>query len=198
MPQPIWKPVEIANDLVGQVRELLLAGAPDLALVEALERDGVRLATATRVVQEVRATTGEARKTSTDAGTVYGIEVTMTRRWLRTLDSKAVPTALQDALAQHGLTPTTARDLADDLLEDCRLQDGRQGVRMRRLALQGMVAGGLFTVFFAGVSLNGFLGPGAASMARSEARWNAITALMTLALTAYSALLWRRHRNARS
>ena len=133
MPQPIWKPVEIANDLVGQVRELLLAGAPDLALVEALERDGVRLATATRVVQEVRATTGEARKTSTDAGTVYGIEVTMTRRWLRTLDSKAVPTALQDALAQHGLTPTTARDLADDLLEDCRLQDGRQGVRMRRL-----------------------------------------------------------------
>ncbi len=197
MTQPIWKPIEIADDLVGQVHELLLAGAPDHALVEALERDGVRLPTATRVVQEVRATTGQPPQPQTDATTVYGIEVTMARRWLRTLQRQAAPTLLQDALMQHGLSPATARDLADELLDDCRRQDDRQGARLRRLGVQGMVAGALFTLFFAGVALNGFFGPGVQSMAQSEARWNAITAAMTLALTTYSALLWHRHRDAR-
>ncbi len=196
MPQPIWKPVEIAEDLVGQVRELLLAGAPETALAEALERDGVQPETATRVVQEVRAALEQTPEAAATAA-LYGIEVTMARRWLRTLAHDAVPTLLQDALVQHGLSRATARDLAAELLEDCRRQDGRQGVRLRRLGLQGIVAGGLFTLFFAAVAANGFLGPGAASMARSEARWNAITALMTLALTTYSALLWHRHRHAR-
>lgn len=197
MTQPIWKPVEIAEDLLGQVRELLHGGAPDLALVEALERDGVQLATASRVVTEIREAAGLPSQKSSDAGVLYGIEVTMAKRWLRTLERRALPTALQDGLRQHGLSPATAADLAADLLEDCRRQDDRQGLRMRRLGLQGMVAGGLFTLFFAIVALNGFFGPGGASMARSEARWNAITALMTLALTIYSALLWRRHRDAR-
>lgn len=197
MTQHNWKPVEIADDLIAQVRELLTSGAPDLALVEALERDGVRLATATRFVQEIREMTGQSYQTSADAAAIYGIELTTARRWLRTLDRQAVPVHLQDGLVQHGITPATSRDLANDLLEDCRQQDARQGVRLRRLGLQGMVAGGLFTAFFSFVALNGFYGPGVQSMAQSEARWNAITALLTLALTTYSALLWRRHRDAR-
>ena len=198
MHQPIWKPVEIAEDLLGQLRELLLAGAPDIALVEALERDGVQLATATRVVQEVREAAEQVHTPPTMTSAVYGVEVTMARRWLRTLDHRDKPTALEDGLRQHGLSAASARGLAADLLEDCRQQDARQHLRLRRLGLQGMVAGGLFTVFFASVACNGFLGPGAQSMARSEARWNAITALMTLALSAYSALLWRRHRDLRA
>ena len=198
MSQPIWKPVEIADDFVAQVRELLLAGAPDLALVEALERDGVTLTTARRVVQEIRVMTGQDPRSTMDTAVIYGIEVTMARRWLRTLDHRDKPTALEDGLRQHGLSAASARGLAADLLEDCRQQDARQHLRLRRLGLQGMVAGGLFTVFFASVACNGFLGPGAQSMARSEARWNAITALMTLALSAYSALLWRRHRDLRA
>ncbi len=197
MPQPIWKPVEIAEDLVGQVHELLMSGAPDEALVAALERDGIAQATARRVVTEVRETTGQPPLVAANHDAVYGVEVTMARRWLRTLGPKDEPTAFHNALIQHGLTPSTAHDFAAELLEDCRRQDGRQGVRLRRLAVQGMIGGGLFTLFFASVALNGFLGPGEQSMARSEARWNAITALMTLALTAYSALLWHRHRHAR-
>ena len=194
MSQPIWKPVEIAEDLLGQLRELLAAGAPDLALVEALEHNGVRLATANQVVAEMRAVTGGDRRASTDASVVYGVEVTMARRWLRTLDANAEPTALIDALQQHGLHRDCARDLAQDLLDDCRQQYARQGQRLRRLGLQGMVAGGLFTLFFAAVAWNGLLGPGAKTVPVSEARWNAITAGMTLAMTLYSALLWRRHR----
>ena len=103
---------------------------------------------------------------------------------------------MQDGLAQHGLTRATADDLANELLDDCRRQDARQSLRLSRLGLQGMVAGGLFTLFFASVAVNGFWGPGVKSMAASEARWNAITAVITLALTAYSALLWHRHRAA--
>jgi hypothetical protein len=198
MSQPIWKPVEIADDLLGQLRELLTSGAPDLALVQALERDGVRVSTADQVVREMRAVTGGDRQVSSDASVVYGVEVTMARRWLRTLDAKAQPTELVDALRQHGLSFDCARDFADDLLDDCRQQDARQGQRLRRLGLQGMVAGGLFTLFFGSVAWNGMLGPGATTMPPSEARWNAITAAMTLALTAYSALLWRRHRDQRS
>lgn len=198
MHQPIWKPVEIAEDLLGQLRELLLAGAPDTALVEALERDGVRLATANRVVREVRAATGHDREPAGDAAAVYGVELTMTRRWLRTLDRRAEPTALVDGLRQHGLSAAAASDFAHELLEDCREQEARQSQRLRRLGLQGMVAGALFTLFFAAVAWNGFFGPGARTIPPSQARWNAITALITLVLTGYSALLWRRHRGLHS
>ncbi len=169
--------------------------APATHAVCGSEFSRVQPETATRVVQEVRAALEQTPEAAATAA-LYGIEVTMARRWLRTLDRHAAPTLLQDGLAQHGLTRATADDLANELLDDCRRQDARQSLRLSRLGLQGMVAGGLFTLFFASVAVNGFWGPGVKSMAASEARWNAITAVITLALTAYSALLWHRHRAA--
>ena len=208
MKQPLWTPSAIAEDLVAQVGELLTAGASPAALVAALVREGIEARTAWAMVRELAARHERTRHEpdvlpdadgqSPGAGeAVYGVDTTLARQWLRRLGPCEPPAALAAALQASGLSAATASALATEWQNDCARLDLRQELRLRRLGVQGMAAGGLFTLYFAGVALNGFVGPGRGEFAGDEAPWNALTASFTAAMTLYSAALWWRHRHAR-
>ena len=195
MQPTLWKTGEIAHDLQAQLAELREAGASDEALRLALEREGVLETTAVAMLRDWAAV-GHAHEPQADA--VYGVDLSHLRRWIRALPLDAATRTLhllelQTALSREGLATDTARALVTDVADDCAAMDARQRARLRRLGLQGIVASGLFAGYFVSVTVAS-LGTSDLAHAGSHTTWNAFTALLSIALAVYSALLWHRHR----
>lgn len=181
-----WTAAEAAEDLVAQMEELLGDGIVPTALASALEVEGLERQTAQAVVFDVA---GRSATAALDAAaTTCGIDLVHLRRFLRKpgirleIDDAAVA-KMHAALVKQGLRPATAAAAVAELASGERRFAEVHLRRMRRLGVQGMLAGGAFTAFFAWSAL---VGPGGA--------WNLLTAGMTLAMAAYSGVLYARNR----
>lgn len=179
-----WTAVQVAEDLLAQVDELLGEALPGPAIVRALEAEGMTVETAEAVVAEVR---GERAQVPDDAAVVCGVETTELRRFVRMPGQSLQPdaermTALRLALVAQGLGAATAAALVSEVAGGQSRLGDVFARRLRRVALQGMIAGTIFTLFFSWITLAGW----------PSSRWHLVTVAGTAALTIYSALLYRR------
>ncbi len=180
-----------ADDLLGQLRELFADGAPQAAVLRALETEGFEAHTAQAILQDLqlpRPIPGLAQAEGEDQ-IACGLDTAPMRRFLRApgarlLVDDARSAQLVEALTRQGLRAATAAAVVAETTSSQRRFADVHVRRMRRLGLQGMVAGAVFTVFF----LISAIRP------NYDGRMDTITAAMTAMLTAYSALLYRRHR----
>ena len=135
-----WTADSAAEDLLGQVRELIAEGAPASAVVRALENEGLELVTAEAVVTELAP---DAHLAPSELA--CGVDAEGLRARLE-LDTAEV---ISHALVRHGLQTATAAALVAELCaSERRLTEQRRG-RLRRLGLHGMVVGSVFTALFA-------------------------------------------------
>lgn len=177
---------QAAEDLLGQVRDLRQEGAPARAVLRALEAEGFEPHTAQAVLHELP---GPVQAEERDV--VCGLDVSPMRAFLRgrAPDAQGVDEAratdLVTALTRHGLSAATASGLVAETVSQLRRSADVHSRRLRKVAVQGMAAGGVFTLFFAWSALR----------ANYDGRVDAVTAGMTLLLTGYSWLLYRRHRS---
>jgi hypothetical protein len=176
---------QAAEDLLGQVRDLLADGAPPLAVGRALEVEGYEVLTARGVLRDLAIETDAVD----ESDLVCGIDTAPLRAFLRQPgarllvdDSRAAE--LIAALSRHGLSPSTAAALVAETASHLRRSADVHVRRLRKVAVQGMAAGGVFTLFFASSALR----------PNYDGRVDAVTAAMTLLLTGYSWLLYRRNR----
>ena len=179
-----WTAAQIAEDLLAQVDELLGEQLPGPAIARALEAEGMTQETAEAVVAEVR---GARAEVADDAQIVCGVETAQLRRFVRLPGSSLQPDAdrmaeLRIALTARGLGAATAAALVSEVAAgQSRLGDVFSR-RLRRVAMQGMIAGAVFTLFFAWTTLASW----------PASRWHLLTVAATAGMTVYSALLYRR------
>jgi hypothetical protein len=169
-----WTADSAAEDLVGQVRELIAESAPASAVVRALENEGLELDTARAVVTELAP---DARLEASDLA--CGVDAQGLRARLE-LDTAEV---LAHALAQHGLQTATAATLVAELRASERRLNEQRRARLRRLGLHGMVVGSVFTALFVWTATRG----------DHDGRVDIVTAGLTALLALYSLALYRKH-----
>lgn len=179
-----WSAAQIAEDLLAQVDELLAEPLPGAAIARALEAEGLTPETAQAVVAEVLK---ERTDLPDDAGVVCGIETGQMRRFVRVQGQSLRPdadrmTELRMALTGQGLGAATAAALVAEIAAGQSRLGDVFARRLRRVALQGMMAGTVFTLFFAWTTLASW----------PASRWHLLTVTATAGLTVYSALLYRR------
>lgn len=186
-----WTPTHCAEDLLGQVGELLAEGWSAVAVTESLECEGFSSETAQTLVREVAQLRGLNKVSAVAEEGTCGIDLVELRRALRQpgrqlLVDPGRVVELEIALKEGGVTAATAADLVAEVASSHRRLAAVHERRLRRLGLQGMIAGSLFTAFFTWVAL----------LSGGQGLWHLATAAMTLTLTAYSAALFLRHRPA--
>ncbi len=180
MTAQIWTVDQAAEDVLAQLEELAAEGATSQDLTVALEREGLEEATAKQLVLAVlqRDQPGKAGEEA-----AFGIELSQFRQMLR--DGTAQTRLdLAAALVHRGVPAATAESMVRQVAEADGAVASSQNNRLRRLGIQGMVAGGLFATFF---SL-------AASTGHEGAAIHWVTVAVCLSLGGYSYMLWRRHR----
>ena len=181
-----WTATATANHLIAQVEDALHGGWDRAALSQALQHQGLEAETAETLLRDVEGMKSPEGGTN-DAPEV--IELLSLRRFMRSPDS---PLVLLDsrrddlvaALEKIGLPGATAAAVTSELASLERRGAAVYFGRMRRLGVQGMVVGGLATLFLGYGGLYG--GP--------QARWHLVTAAVTLGLFLYSIVLFRRGR----
>jgi hypothetical protein len=158
------------------------------AVARALEAEGVQRATAEAVVRAVGGPLLVWRD-DPDHEVACGIDLAPLRRSMAV--TRLHPggagdrlRALADALAAQGLPPAVAHDVAAELGHSWRRLHGIRRDRLRRLGLQGLIAGLLFASYFAWT----------ATLGGRAAPWNLVTAGVSFALAVYGGLLWLRNR----
>ena len=191
-----WTVVEVAEDLLAQLEDAQAAGWARDEAVQTLQVQGIEDKTGGDLWDEVQAAAakaGRADDTLTEAQLQQVmIDVTPCARWIRTpgdpltVDGERVE-QLGAALHKAGILSATARSFVSELAAHERLLLEVYQQRMRRLGLQGMVGGGLFTAFFVWSAL----------AVGGTAYWHLTTATATALLTAYSVLLYRNGRKPR-
>lgn len=181
-----WNAAQIAQDLIAQVEELLDESLPAAAVMRALETEGLSSDTAQALVLQAK---GRSDGPKDDDTIVCGIEISQMRRFLRRPGPSLMPdgeamTELREAFVQQGIPAA----LAASIVAEIAAGQGRLGDvfarRLRLVALQGMIAGAIFTLFFAWTTLATW----------PSGRWHLITLAATSGLTIYSALLYRSRR----
>jgi hypothetical protein len=178
-PTASWTVSEAAADLVAQIAELTEAGARRPGLLAALQREGVTTATAEQLLDSLGV--AAAQQAAADR---WGIDLAPLHRALRRdADPQHAVAALAQALQAHGVATQTSRALGVELLEDERAVGSMARRRRRRLGLQAVVAGALFTSYFGWLTLQSGV---------PHAAW---TALASAGLAAYGALMWWRYRD---
>lgn len=175
-----WTVDQAAEDVLAQLEELAAEGATTHDLTLALEREGLDEATAKSLV--LAAVRHDAPgKAGEEAA--FGIDLSEFRQLLR----KGTPQTRLDltaALLQRGVPAETAQAVVHQVADADGAVATSQNNRLRRLGIQGMVAGSLFATFF---SL-------AASTGQEGAKIHWVTVAVCLGLSGYSYILWRRHR----
>lgn len=180
MTAQIWTVDQAAEDVLAQLEELAAEGATAHDLTAALEREGLEEATARRFVAAVLQHDQPA-KAGEEAS--FGIELSEFRQLLRK-GTAHTRLELAAALTQRGVPADTAEAMVRQVADADGAVASSQNNRLRRLGIQGMVAGGLFATFF---SL-------AASTGQQGAQFHWLTVAICLGLGGYSYVLWRRHR----
>lgn len=180
MTAQIWTVDQAAEDVLAQLEELAAEGATSHDLTVALEREGLEEGTARRLVAAVLQQ-DHPGKAGEDAA--FGIELSEFRQLLRkgTAETRL---ELVAALTHRGVPGETAEAMVRQVADADGAVASSQNNRLRRLGIQGMVAGGMFATFF---SL-------AASTGQEGAQVHWLTVAICLGLGGYSYVLWRRHR----
>ena len=175
-----WTVDQAAEDVLAQLEELAAEGATTHDLTVALEREGLHEGTAKQLVfaalqREVAGKAGEEA--------AFGIDLHQFRQLLRqgTPQTRA---DLEAALTQRGVAAEAALAMVQQVADADGALATSQNNRLRRLGIQGMVAGSLFALFFSLAASTGQAGAGI--------HW--VTVAVCLGLSGYSYILWRRHR----
>jgi len=190
---PLWTAAQTAEDLLSLVEDAIVAGWSIDEIVDTLTIQGLDQATSTALLDETRDAAQAAGRLDNppdeSASAQTFIDLTPSVRWIRapgdplTIDDDRVE-MLAKALAKAGLSASTANAIASEIAAHERLLLDVYRTRMRRLAVQGMVAGGLFTSFFVWAAVVG----------GGTAYWHLLTASLTSLLTIYSIVLYRNGR----
>lgn len=188
---------QVAEDLLAQLEDAIIAGWSEQEIVQTLGLQGVDTTTATAMYEEVHAAAQEAGRLDalpeddqTDGRQpLQLLDVTASVRWIRTPGDPLHITIerveqLASALQTAGLRSSTANQFVSELASHERLILDVYRKRMRRLGKQGVIAGSLFTTFFVWSALVG----------GGTAYWHLTTASATALLTGYSVLLYRNGR----
>ena len=180
-----WSADDAAEELVGQVRELLDEGLPAGAVARALEIEGVAEHTAAAFTRAV----GGSRlvwREGAEADIACALDVAALRRWLsgHGEPGRDRVALLGAALAERGIPAPTASSTATDLRVHWAGVVDRERARLQRLGLHGVLGGAVFSAYFGWTVWAG--GPGA--------RWNLISVAFAGAIGLYGAVLWARNR----
>jgi hypothetical protein len=144
-------------------------------VARALEQEGLGPTTAQAVLADLQP---EGRDEPSDL--VYGVDL----QGLRERLPQDNDTVLAKALERHGLQSATAAAVVRELRESERLGHGERRARLRRLGVQGMVVGSVFTGLFIWTATRG----------DHDGRVDIVTAGVTTLLALYSFALFHRNR----
>lgn len=205
-----WLADEVTEDFIAQIEELLAEEVSRDALAKALEVEGLSRETVEALLRDVTGLGHIYDENHAKYEGIAGIDARHIRLLLRSdadpqvLDTQAA-SRFAESLQQHGVRQSTAAAIVADFSNRHKeMTDGHQR-RLRRLGLQGMVAGTIFTLFFGLIALSA--APAANAPATNlvvqigrpaapllDARWHWLTVVLTAGLTGYSALLFSRNR----
>lgn len=206
-----WRADEVTEDFVAQIEELLAQELSRDAVARALEVEGLARETVEALLRDVTGLGHIYDENHEKYEGVAGVDARHVRLLLRStadplvLDVQASGLFAQ-SLEQHGLRQSTAAAVVADFSNRHKeMTDGHQR-RLRRLGVQGMVAGTIFTLFFGLIALSAspradqpiadalpHIGRAAAPLL--DGRWHWLTVVFTAGLTGYSALLFARNRS---
>ncbi len=179
---------QVAEDFLGQIHELLREGAPFVAVVRALEAEGLQADTAGALLHDISGLQVPDSESVPASDLVCGIDVDPVRRLLRqvvkTPGQLPPATQLRDALRRQGLQDSTADKIVGEIVYLLKRLDDIRSSRLRRTGAQGMVAGSLFAAYFLW----------AATRPGHDGRGDAVTTALCLGLAVYSTILFLRHK----